>query len=143
MRYERIEDLVHAYSDAVTRQDTPQLRGTWEDDALWELQPGQPVEGIDAIVGLFEAAIHSLHHVIQVVYNGAYRIDDSGDRATGRYYVQEFFERMSGDRGTLLAYYDDEYTRRDGGWRFASRRLVLLYSGAGDLSGSFDAPSLG
>ena len=78
MKYERIEDLVHAYSDAVTRQDTPQLHGTWEDDALWELQPGQPVEGIDAIVGLFEAAIHSLHHVIQVVYNGAYRIDDSG-----------------------------------------------------------------
>ncbi len=143
MQYERIEDLVHAYSDAVTRKDTPQLRETWDPNAVWELRPGHPVEGIDAIVGLFEAAIASLEHVIQVVYNGAHQIDASGSSATGRHYVQEFFERKTGERGTLLAYYDDAYTLQDGGWRFTSRRLVLLYAGPGDLSGSFDAPSLG
>ena len=143
MPYERIDDLVHAYSDAVSRMDTPQLRETWSKDAIWELQPGQPVQGTDAIVGLFEAAIGTLAHVIQVVYNGAHTIDEAAGTATGRYYIQEFFQRKTGETGTLLAYYDDEYVRRDGGWRFSSRRLVLRYAGPGDLSGSFDAPSLG
>ena len=143
MPYERIEDLVHAYSDAVSCKNTPQLRKTWDPDAVWELQPGKPIQGIDAIIAVFEAAIGSLAHVIQVVYNGAYEVDGSGDTATGRYYVQEFFQRASGEKGTLLAHYDDEYARGEDGWRFKRRRLVLRYAGNDDLAGSFDEPRLG
>ncbi len=41
------------------------------------------------------------------------------------------------DAGILRAHYDDTYVSTDDGWLFASRELVIHYSGPPDLSAPF------
>jgi hypothetical protein len=130
-----ITDLVHRYSDAVTRKDRAQWAATWAEDSWWDLGKGRLNHGRDNIVTFWEAAVAGLTIVVQLVHNGSVTVD--GDTANGRWYVSEHLERTNGLKGMLLAWYDDSYVRVDGRWLFASRSLGSLYHGAPDLSGAF------
>ena len=132
---DEIVELVHRYSDAVCRKDSAQWADCWCADAAWDLGKGRLTNGRDDIVRYWQAAVDSLHVVVQLVHNGAVTID--GDAASGRWYVSEHMERANSVKGMLLAWYDDTYRREDGRWRFASRTLSSLYHGAPDLSGEF------
>jgi SnoaL-like domain len=137
MSRDDIEDLVHAYSDAVVRRDTEQWASTWAADAVWELGKGRRVEGRDNIVALWTAAMGGFAAVVQNTVNGTASLDEDAGTGTGRWYIIEHFQRADDTRGILLAYYDDAYVRIDGRWLFASRELVISYGGPPDLSGSF------
>jgi len=132
-----IHDLVHTYADAVVRRDAEQWAGTWAPDAVWELGKGRRVEGREAIVELWNSAMDGFHAVIQNVMNGTAQLDDATGTGSGRWYIHEHWNRVSDERGILLAYYDDTYTRVDGDWMFASRELVVQYGGPVDMSGTF------
>jgi SnoaL-like protein len=132
---EQIIDLVHRYSDAVTRKDRDQWAATWAADAHWDLGKGRVTAGRDAIVEFWQTAVDGLDVVVQLVHNGTVDID--GDNAKGRWYVTEHLRRANGALGILLAWYDDEYTRVDGAWLFTSRTLARLYHGAPDLTGDW------
>jgi uncharacterized protein (TIGR02246 family) len=137
MSRDAIEDLVHAYSDAVVRRDAQQWAGTWAADAVWELGKGRRVEGRDAIVALWTGAMDGFVAVVQNVVNGTASLDEAAGTGSGRWYIIEHFQRVDDNRGILLAYYDDTYVRVDGQWLFASRELVISYGGPADLSGAF------
>ena len=132
-----IDDLRHRYADAVCRVDAAQFAATWTPDATWVLGPRFEAEGRDAIVELWHAAMGTLRAVTQHVLNGTYELDAGGERATGRCYVVEHYQRAEGEAGLLLAYYDDEYVTVDGRWCFAARRLTVQYNGPPDLSSPF------
>lgn len=133
-----IADLVHRYSDAVTRRDTAQWSSCWADDARWVLFADRTASGRDAIVGMFERAISALDVVVQNVLNGRVSVD--GATADGQWYIMEHYRRATGETGLLLARYDDTYLDCDGRWLFASRTLVPSYQGPPDLSGRFHPP---
>ncbi len=135
MSRDSIEDLVHTYADAVVRRDPDQWSSTWAPDATWELGKGRRVEGREAILALWNSAMDGFKAVVQNVANGTADLD--GDAGTGRWYIHEHWWRTDDSRGILLAYYDDTYRRVDGSWLFSSRELVVQYSGAPDLSGTF------
>jgi hypothetical protein len=136
---EQILDLVHRYSDAVTRNDPPDWTACWADDAWWNLGRGV-MNGKPTIVDYWMKAMSGLEIVVQMVHNGTCTVDATTGTGTGRWYVSEHLERVGGVRGILLAWYDDEYVRVDGRWLFASRNLTRLYGGAPDLSSNFIKP---
>ncbi len=133
-----IADLVHAYCDAVCRNDAAAWGDTWADDAEWDLGRGV-VTGKGAIVGLWLEAMGRYSVVIQNAFNSTAVVE--GDRASGRCYVIEHVQGADGTPHQMLAWYDDAYARTPAGWRFASRRLTVLYRGPADLSGDFTRPS--
>ena len=137
MPHATLPDLIHDYADAVVCRDGERWAATWDVEGIWELGPGAEVKGRDAILELWTGAMGTLQHVIQTVLNGRYDIDEAAGTATGRQYIQEHFERAEGEFGILVAYYEDEYVRRDGSWFFARRKLVPLYQGTPDLKGNF------
>jgi uncharacterized protein (TIGR02246 family) len=137
MSRDAIEDLVHRYADAVVHRDPEQWSSTWAPDAVWELGKGRRVEGRDAILGLWNSAMDGFRAVVQHVVNGTVDLDDAAGTGTGRWYIIEHWHRADDSRGILLAYYDDTYVGVDGNWMFASRELVVQYSGPPDLSGNF------
>ena len=132
---DEIVDLVHRYSDAVSRKDPAQWAATWADDARWDLGKGRVTTGKADIVAFWQHAVDQLAQVVQMVHNGTVAVD--GDTATGRWYVSEHLSRNNGLRGVLLAWYDDTYVRVDGQWLFSGRSLVALYHGPPDLTGEF------
>ena len=129
-----ISDLVHRYSDAVTRRDIAQWSACWSDSATWTW-PSRSAVGRDAIVALLHHALDSLDAVVQNVLHGALSSDADGVR--GQWYIIEHVRRVSGDAGLLLARYDDTYVCQDGHWLFDRRILVPSYQGPPDLSGTF------
>ncbi len=137
MSRDAIEDLVHRYADAVVRRDAGQWASTWADEAVWELGRGRRVEGRDSIVALWNSAMDGFTAVVQNVVNGTATLHDTVGSGSGRWYIIEHWQRADDSRGILLAYYDDTYTRIDDAWLFASRELVVQYSGPADLSGTF------
>ncbi len=137
---EQIIDLVHRYSDAVTRYDAEAWAQTWAADATWDLAKGREFAGREAIVEYWHSAMRGLNIVVQVVHNGTVMVTGA-DTATGRWYVSEHMHRATGERGILLAWYDDTYVRGDGQWCFARRALTRLYAGPSDLSADFIQPA--
>ncbi len=137
MARDDIADLVHRYAEAVVHYDGEQWAATWAPDAVWELGPGRRMEGRDEIVESWHAALARFRAVVQTVSNGTCSVDEAAGTGSGRWYIQEHYERGDGVRGKLLAHYDDEYIRIEGAWVFASRVLTIHYHGAQDLSGDF------
>jgi len=132
-----IEDLVHLYADAVVHRDGDQWSATWDADGVWKLGQDRRAEGRKAIYELWNTAIDGFNAVVQNVLNGTVELDDPAGTGTGRWYILEHWQRINGDRGILLAYYNDTYVCRDDRWLFASRELVPQYSGSPDLSAPF------
>ena len=132
-----ISELVHRYSDAVSRKDRVQWSATWADDAHWDLGKGRVATGKADIVSLWQQAIDQFVVVVQMVHNGSVSINHDGDTARGRWYISEHVRRNTGVLGIMLAWYDDTYVRVDGTWLFSSRSLGSLYHGPPDLTGDF------
>jgi ketosteroid isomerase-like protein len=132
-----IQRLLHRYADAVIHRDGVQWASCWADDATWDLGRGRLVEGRDAIVELWYAAMGGMAAVVQMVHNGDVWEGDDADHATGRWYIDERFRRSDGSNEILLAHYDDGYVRTTDGWRFARRFLQPHYLGPADLTADF------
>jgi uncharacterized protein (TIGR02246 family) len=130
-----IRRLLHAYGDAVRARDAEAWGNTWTDDGRWELGPGRVIEGREAIVEHWRSSLAAYRHVVQLYLSSTATID--GDDAAGRAHLIELNDPVDGDRRVLVGWYDDEYRRTDGGWRFARRSLTRLYVGSSDLSGQF------
>jgi len=142
--YVAIASLVHRYADAVVHRDASQWGECWAEDAHWALAPGRGVDGRQAIVELWLSAMGAYGSVVQTVQNGtAWYLHGAVDHAAGRWYINERFARVDGDRGILLAHYDDTYVRRADGWQFASRALTIHYRGPADLSAEFASTAEG
>lgn len=140
--YYAIQRLLHRYVDAVIHRDGVLWGSTWADDATWDLGRGRLVEGRQAIVDLWYKAMAGMHAVVQVVHSGDVRYGDAAhpdalDRASGRWYINEWFRRADGTNSVLLAHYDDDYVKVDGEWLFSRRFLQSHYSGPPDLSADF------
>ncbi|MCU0259820.1 MAG: nuclear transport factor 2 family protein [Ilumatobacteraceae bacterium] len=135
--YVEIQRLIHRYADAVVHRDRDQWASCWAPEAVWDLGRGRLVEGREAIVDLWTAAMGGMAAVVQLVHNG--EVVEGGDRdhAAGRWYIDERYLRADGVRGILLAHYDDTYVRHEGRWLFESRFLQTHYGGPGDLSADF------
>ena len=138
-----IAHLVHRYADAVVHADGAAWAATWAPDARWELGGGHGVEGRDQILEFWYQAMSAFDAVVQTVLNGSHDVTEGADRGAGRWYIQEHYARSDGDRGLLLAHYDDNYVHLDGQWFFARRELVVDYGGPTDLSGRFSGRGRG
>ena len=133
-----VQRLVHRYADAVVHRDAAQWGRCWAEEAKWDLGRGRQVEGRAAIVELWQSAMAGMAAVVQNVVNGdAWLAADAGDRAHGRWYINERFRRANGVAAILLAHYDDDYVRSADGWLFTNRVLRVHYMGAPDLSAEF------
>lgn len=134
--HDALVQLNHEYASAVrTGVSASQAWGeTWAPDGRWEL-PGRAVEGRDAIVELWCAAMGRYAHVVQMYMSPCFDVE--GDAATGRIQLLELTQAADGSRATMAGHYDDEYVRTSNGWRFAARTLAIYYHGAPDLSGMF------
>jgi hypothetical protein len=136
--YVGILRLVNRYSDAVIHRNGEQWASCWAEEAVWDLGGGRLVEGRESIVALWYAAMKGMTAVIQQVHNGDAWLDNTSQgRATGRWAISERFQRADGERGILLAHYDDAYQNIDGHWLFTRRLLQVHYAGPADLSADF------
>lgn len=135
---EDIRTLVGTYALALDDRDFATLGACFTRDAVFGPDDGSPgVQGRAAIVerlrGVLAGSTLSVHvnHDSFVTF-----LADSPDRATGL--VLCHAETSHGGHRITAIRYRDAYLREDGHWRFAARRLRLVYSVAAEAyAGSF------
>lgn len=126
-----IRNLVARYADAVGRRDEKAWAETWTEDGEWHVL-GQPAQGRDKVVALWNQLMGGLPFVVQLPSGGIIEID--GDHGRGRWYITEHGRMADGTGMMNIGHYRDDYRRVDGAWYFARRRFDALYMGPPDLS---------
>ena len=131
-----IRSLVSRYAQAVVARDGKAWIDTWASNGRWEIL-GQAPEGRNDVLAHWEKLMSGIFFVFQLAGEGTITVEESGERASGRFPTVEFAKMTADGAGSLmLGIYDDAYVVEDGVWRFASRRIDIHYIGPSDLAGA-------
>ncbi len=122
---EAIRELPLRYCDAVWRQDADAVAELYTKDGAFDAGVGTgEVQGRDAIRQYLADTLPG-GRPLPFIHNHVFDIE--GDRARGRCSV-EIRMTVDGERRTGVGFYEDEYLRDAGRWRFRARRVTLLES---------------
>jgi hypothetical protein len=140
-----IQDLIHRYSDAVTRADWQQCEGVFTPDAVWESPTlGLRYENRAAFLEILRAT-STYDLLIQTPHSAVITLTDA-DRARATTTIHEFVrgialadnnfeERAVESNFEQYGIYFDNLSRVDGTWKFTHRLFVPIYVGRGCVTG--------
>ena len=118
---EAIRDLARRYAHCVWQKDVAGAIDLFCEDAVMDTGDREPLRGRQQMLATYgsmfeEAELHPFvhNHVLEV----------SGDSARGTCYL-DLRATLEGKRMTGFGYYEDEYVRVDGEWKFRSRKLEM------------------
>ena len=135
-----IQDVVRRYSDAATRNDWDAFEVLFAPGAVLSLGPpvNMRFEGPEQIRTEMSRMVEGKEVFVQFSFGTI--VDFEGeDRARGRTTIQEVTRGEGLDGLTAVGIYFDEFTRSGGTWRFAARRLTMLYMDFSPLTGQATA----
>ena len=117
---ESIRDLPLRYCDRVWRKDAAGVAALYTEDGRFDTGMGDaPLEGRQAIHDYFTRSFGGPVTPLPFIHNHVFEID--GDSASGRCSI----EVSAGDFSSK-GYYEDEYARVGGEWKFRVRKAVML-----------------
>ena len=140
-----IQDLIHRYSDAVTRADWQQCEAVFSPDAIWESPIlGQRYDTRAAFMEILRATSKS-DLLIQTPHSSVITLTDA-HHAQATTTIHEFVSGTAvadstiaetGTKSNFVQYaiYFDDFARLDGRWKFTHRLFVPIYVGRGCLTG--------
>jgi ketosteroid isomerase-like protein len=127
-----IRELIDAYAHCADRRDADGQTALFSSDARLVVhmggegtEPTQDLRGRDALTPAFQ---NLTRYEATTHFNGQSTIVLDGDRATGESYCLAHHVSSPGGRRQLMVAsirYLDAFTKEDGAWRFAERRLVV------------------
>jgi hypothetical protein len=139
-----LDRLQRAYADAVTRRDWDAVRSLFEPDAAIAIDTRTrdpfTIVGPDALVEFIAGAIARFTFFEMVILNATVDLEPGQGEATGRFYLCELRADADGTWSEAYGVYRDTYRRRDGAWRFASRRYASLARRGRGGTESFSPP---
>ena len=129
-----LRNLMARYIDAVNRDDADAWIATWAEDGVWNLM-GEPVTGRASILALWQQMMTGFEFAVMLPNSCLFSVE--GDTASGHWYLHEYLRDKAGAGTTVLSRYVDTYMKQDGQWLYQSRMYNMIYSGPGDLSGTY------
>jgi ketosteroid isomerase-like protein len=120
---EAIRDLARRYAHCVWQRDVKGAIDLFTDDGVMDTGDRPAIRGRAALLEAYQAMVGGaeLH---PFVHNHVVELE--GDRATGTCYL-DLRATLEGRSMIGSGWYDDEYARVEGGWRFRSRTLRMVY----------------
>jgi ketosteroid isomerase-like protein len=120
---EAIRDLAHRYAHCVWQRDAAQAIALFTDDGVMDTGDRPPIRGHQALLEAYEhmlgtAELHPFVH--------SHVIEIDGDGARGTCYL-DLRAAIEGRSMIGAGFYEDEYARVAGTWKFRSRKLTMRY----------------
>ena len=130
-----IRELFDAYAHCADRRDAEGQKALFTDDAVFAVymdgegtDPTYVLHGREALTPVF-ADLN--RYEVTTHFNGQSTVTPDGDRATGESYtIAHHLYTEDGERKIMVASlrYLDTFTKIDGRWYFAERKLILDWS---------------
>ncbi len=124
-----IQRLQAAYGDAVTRRAWAEVAALFEPDAAVHIDTRTrdpfTLEGPAAVVAFIERSLEPFRFFEFAILNAVVDLDTEAT-AAGRVYICELRHDQAGEWTQAYGLYRDQYVRRAGEWRIASRRYTSL-----------------
>jgi ketosteroid isomerase-like protein len=131
-----LRELFDAYAHCADRRDAEGQKALFTDDTVFTVymdgegsEPTYVLRGREALTPVFEDLNR---YEVTTHFNGQSTVTlDGGDRATGESYtIAHHVYTEDGTRKIMIASlrYLDVFTKRDGRWYFAERKLILDWS---------------
>jgi uncharacterized protein (TIGR02246 family) len=137
-----IRSLVHRYADAASRRDPAAVASTFAVDGQWHAPELGRHVGHDEMVAFFTTMLGGWNVFLQGLMSGVVVLDATNpDRATGRWFVQEFGQRSDGADVSVAGVYHDEYVRSSGEWLIMHRKYDPLLRNAGGTATALPFPA--
>jgi uncharacterized protein (TIGR02246 family) len=137
-----IRSLVHRYADAASRRDARSVASTFTSDGEWYSPALGRHRGTDAMIAFFTSMLDGWSVFLQGMQSGVVVLDETdGDRAAGRWFVQETGQRETGSAVSIAGVYHDEYSRVDDRWHIAHRRYDPLLRTVDGVASALPFPS--
>ena len=125
---EAIRDLPRRYCHHIWQRDAEGVASLYAEDAELPARPGRPLtRGREEILKFFQGVVSQPTGPYPFIHNHVIQLQ--GDRATGTCYLD--LRSFQDGRATLGAgYYNDEYVKVGGEWKFRSRRIHQILRGS-------------
>ena len=121
-------DLTSDYCHGFDKHDLARFMAIWWEDAVWEIGP--PFGNFEGHVGIAHAVVDILWPAwaMSTHFTTNLRITpDDNDSAHGVCDVYCIGNTSDGQAQTVAATYFDNFTRRDGMWKIALRRVKMQH----------------
>jgi SnoaL-like domain len=136
-----LRELFDAYAHCADRRDAEGQKALFADDTVFAVymdgegtEPTYVLEGREALTPVFDDLNR---YEVTTHFNGQSTATLAGDRATGESYtIAHHLYTEDGERKLMVASlrYLDEFTKIDGRWFFAERKLIVDWSETRSLS---------
>jgi len=130
-----LRELFDAYAHCADRRDAEGQKALFTDDTVFVVhmegegsEPTYVLEGREALTPVFTDLNR---YEVTTHFNGQSTVTIDGDRATGESYtIAHHLFTQHGDRKIMIASLRclDTFTKLDGRWYFAERKLILDWS---------------
>lgn len=120
-----IESLISAYAHAFDLMDKELLRSLWHDDAALDLPGFGAGANPDEILAMAQRNWTRMPHMHHWMSNPMIHIE--GPVATGTVAADCLFHDVEQGPIQVSGLYHDRFERREGQWRFTSRRFELHF----------------
>jgi hypothetical protein len=130
-----LRELFDAYAHCADRRDGEGQKALFTDDTRFAVymdgegsEPTYVLQGREALTPVFEDLNR---YEVTTHFNGQSTVTIDGNRATGESYtIAHHLFTEDGDRKIMIASlrYLDTFTKNDGRWYFAERKLILDWS---------------
>src|SRR5438132_5519389 len=130
-----LRELFDAYAHCADRRDAEEQKALFTADTRFAVfmdgegtEATYVVEGREALTPIFDDLNR---YQVTTHFNGQSTVDIDGDRATGESYtIAHHLYTEDGTRKIMVASlrYLDTFTKIDGAWYFAGRKLILDWS---------------
>jgi hypothetical protein len=130
-----LRELFDAYAHCADRRDAEGQKALFTDDTVFAVymdgegtEPTYVLDGREALTPVFDDLNR---YEVTTHFNGQSTVTLDGDRATGESYtIAHHVYTENGERKIMAASlrYLDNFTKIDGRWHFAERKLILDWS---------------
>jgi SnoaL-like domain len=121
---EQIAEVLIRYATGIDSKDWPLLRSCWTDEIDVDYQQLGRFTSADALTDVMRQLHENMGATYHRMSNFVIAVDEAGDRATVRSYVQAVLMLQPNDSTNwvdALGHYDDVFVRTPDGWRISER----------------------
>jgi hypothetical protein len=121
---DQIAEVLIRYATGIDSKDWPLLRSCWTDEIDVDYQQLGRFTSAEALTDVMRQLHENMGPTYHRMSNFVIAVDEAGDRATVRSYVQAVLMLQPNDSTNwveALGHYDDIFVRTPDGWRISER----------------------